>query len=125
MLGVPEDPNEPAIRKDVNPTQYRHWKKSMIGEFEKYFGKYGADQVHLWILCAMPAFRGRGAETRLARWGLEHASRAGVSIATVLVTAPKSKPIYEQVGYQGRGSFTIHIEGEEASMEVWPMERAP
>ncbi|RYP61417.1 hypothetical protein DL769_007702 [Monosporascus sp. CRB-8-3] len=103
-LGVPDDPNGKVVRRDVNPTHYRQWKKQMIAGFEEYFGKYGIEQLHLWVLCTLPAFRGRGAGTRLYVNG---------------------KKLYEKLGFDPCGSFTIRVEGEEESMDIWPMTHLP
>ncbi|RYP73977.1 hypothetical protein DL771_003288 [Monosporascus sp. 5C6A] len=119
-LGVPDNPNGKVIRRDVNPTRYRQWKKQIVAGFEEYLGKYGTEQLHLWVLCTLPAFRGRGAATGLCRWGLERASRQGF-VSTVLSTDANGKKLYEKLGFDLCGSFTIRVEGEEESMDVWPM----
>ncbi|RYO99422.1 hypothetical protein DL764_006817 [Monosporascus ibericus] len=98
-LGVPDGPNVKVIRRDVNPTHYRQWKKQMIAGFEEYFGKYGIKQWHLWVLCTLPAFKRPGAETRLY---------------------PNGKKLYEKLGFDLRGSFTIRVEGEEEVRQTRP-----
>lgn len=123
-LGVPDDPDGEVLREDVNPRHYRQWKKQIIAGFEEYFGKYGLEQWHLWTLCTLPEFRGRGAGTRLCKWGLERASKKGV-ISTVLATDPKGKKLYEKVGWDVQGVFNIRIPGEEDNMDIWPMTHAP
>ncbi|KAI1087832.1 acyl-CoA N-acyltransferase [Rostrohypoxylon terebratum] len=118
-LGIPDDPTENCRREDANPARFRKFKERMSEAFEKYFGKYGTDQIHLWLLATRPAFRRRGAGTRLCRWGLEQASQKSV-YATVLAS-PMGKCLYEELNFDNCGSFSIQVDGEGDKLQLWAM----
>lgn len=81
-------------------------------------------QWHLWVLCTLPAFRGRGAATRLCKWGLERASKEGM-VSTVLSTDPHGKRLYEKIGWQLQGSFAIRVGDEPECNVIYPMTYDP
>ncbi|KAI1135827.1 acyl-CoA N-acyltransferase [Hypoxylon sp. FL0543] len=118
-LGVPDDPNQQARRRDVNASHFRKFKQQMCEEFDAYFGKYGDDQIHLWLLATRPGFRRRGAGTRLCRWGLERASER--SLYTTVLASPMGRNLYEELSFIDCGSFMIQVDGEAEKLEIWAM----
>ncbi|KAI1456476.1 acyl-CoA N-acyltransferase [Annulohypoxylon moriforme] len=121
-LGIPDDPEERCRRKDANPIHFRKFKERMDEAFELYFSEYGTDQIHLWLLATRPAFRRRGAGTRLCRWGLERASKN--SICTTVLASPMGKCLYEELGFTNCDSFFIQVDGEAEKLQLWAMTHA-
>ncbi|KAI1106394.1 acyl-CoA N-acyltransferase [Jackrogersella minutella] len=119
-LGVPDDPNEQCQRRDVNPVHFRKFKERMGEAFERYFGAYGKDQIHLWLLATHPDFRRRGAGTRLCQWGQERASRD--SLHTTVLASPMGKSLYEELRFTNSGTFFIQVDGETDKLKLWAME---
>jgi len=89
--------------------------------FNKYFGPYGKDQVHLWLLATHPDFRRRGAGTMLCNWGKERAMERGHTL-TVLASS-MGKILYGAVGYNVLGSVIVQADEEEERFEVFCMEQ--
>ncbi|KAI0384708.1 acyl-CoA N-acyltransferase [Hypomontagnella monticulosa] len=118
-LGVPDDPEEEPRRKDVNAMHFREFKCQMNKALGTYFGGYGEDQIHLWLLATRPAFRHRGAGTRLCRWGLERASQS--SRYTTVLASPMGRALYKELRFTRCGLFTIRVDGEAESLEICAM----
>lgn len=90
--------------------------------FDTHFGKYGDHQIHLWLLATRPAFRRRGAATRLCQWGLEWASQR--ALHTTVLASPMGMHLYGGLGFTTSGSFLIQADGEEEKLELWAMVHA-
>ncbi|KAI1409962.1 acyl-CoA N-acyltransferase [Hypoxylon sp. FL1857] len=118
-LGVPDDPEQQIRRRDANASHFRKFKQQMCEEFDSYFGKYGDNQVHLWLLATHPDFRRRGAGTRLCRWGLEWASQQ--SLYTTVLASPMGRSLYEELSFVECGSFMVQVDGEAEKLEIWAM----
>ncbi|KAI0834246.1 acyl-CoA N-acyltransferase [Hypoxylon sp. FL0890] len=118
-LGIPDDPKEQPQRRDANASHFRKFKQQMNAEFDSYFGKYGDNQIHLWLLATHPDFRRRGAGTRLCRWGLERASRQ--SLYTTVLASPMGRSLYAELSFVDCGSFMVQVDGETEKLEIWAM----
>lgn len=94
----------------------KEFARAVTVAFDRYFGKLGNRQVHLWLLATHPDFRRRGAGTMLCNWGMEKAKEKGHPI-TVLAS-PMGKQLYMELGYRFLGSVHCQVDDEEELFEV-------
>lgn len=93
----------------------------MEKNFQIFFGQYGKKQIHLWLLCTHPAFRRRGAATRLCRWGLNYASQH--VLQTTVLASPMGKHLYQELGFDLRDSFFVGAADEkDQRLTIWALE---
>lgn len=95
--------------------------EAMTENFDKFFARYGEEQLHLWMLITHPNFRRRGAGTELCNWGVEEAARRGGWILTVMAS-PMGKNLYDHLGYNLVGYGTAQVDGEVEKVDIYALE---
>lgn len=100
----------------------RAYAKTMARGFEKYFAKYGKEQVHLWMLITHPNFRRRGAGTMLCDWGQKESAKRGGWVLT-LMASPMGRLLYEGLGYKLVGTEKAQLDGENERVDIYCMKK--
>ena len=122
-LGVPDDPQQPPRRRDVNADHFRQFSITMAAGFARFFGSHGNAQVHLWLLATHPDFRRRGAATRLCQWGLDQAALRG-PVCTTVLASQMGKALYTELGFSLDGSFIVRVDDEPEELCIWALTHA-
>ncbi|KAH6628912.1 acyl-CoA N-acyltransferase [Chaetomium tenue] len=108
-------------RRDANREHMVAYGEAMTENFDKFFARYGEEQLHLWMLITHPDFRRRGAGTQLCNWGVEEAARRGGWILTVMAS-PMGKNLYDHLGYNLVGYGTAQVDGEAEKVDIYALE---
>ena len=78
---------------------------------------------YLELLVTDRPFRGRGAATKLVKWGTSEADSEGVCCG--LSASPMGAPVYRKCGFTKLKTTVVHVQGEDASLSYDVMRRDP
>ncbi|KAL2265844.1 hypothetical protein VTJ83DRAFT_6944 [Remersonia thermophila] len=131
--GLPAEPSSPTSSTFLttpktigNATRQAAFRTTLAEQRTKLFDeRYRSlgGHVFLKLLMTHPLWRGRGAGTALAKWGVERARELGVH-ATVFAS-PMGLRLYRKLGFREVGSFRVELEGDGEFVEIPALALAP
>ena len=100
----------------MNEVHFEQFARTLSSASKANFSRYGDEQYQLWVLATRPDFRGRGAGTRLCKWGMEKVKDKGYMV-TVL-GSPMGAALYKHLGFHLLETVVVQMENEEEKLLI-------
>ena len=89
----------------------------MLGDVHRqYWEKKYPRNYHLELLVTHPAYRRRGAGTKLTSWGIEKASQLEAHVG--VESSPMGFPLYQSLGFKLCEDRVVQVEDEADTLNV-------
>ena len=105
-------------RKDADFNRMRLFLDKLMERKKALFDDvYGPNQLHLAVLCTLPAYQKRGAGTMHCKWGIEMARRRKYQVVT-LFASPMGRKLYQKLDFTIEGTVIVQVKGERERLDI-------